>query len=260
MRSRYTFVMSTFLLFVALSATNVFAVTITPVKMEITCQPGEQTAVYYDAYNKSAESIGVNVSARTWYSLPENLKFAIGDWLTITPQEFVLGPGEHIQVECNVFVPERAKGELVAMISFVPESTPGSMINIAQSVSLYVAIKGTAKREARITDMIIRWDKKAIRTAVTVFNSGNIHLRPEGEVLIIRGRKEIVRLPLKSGWPVYPEREQAYFADWEEPELSKGKYILKCRVDCGDGIILAAKRKFRIGKDHGIELYPMELR
>ena len=63
MRSRYTFVMSTFLLFVALSATNVFAVTITPVKMEITCQPGEQTAVYYDAYNKSAESIGVNVSA-----------------------------------------------------------------------------------------------------------------------------------------------------------------------------------------------------
>jgi len=235
-------------------------VTVEPVRQEIKVSPGEKAQGSYFVYNVGKERTRVNVASHDWFVLRENKGISADSWLKITPQELDLEPGERKEIKYNVAVPTRALGELVAMISFVPQAEEESAINVVFSVSLYVMIEGTEILKGEISKVDIRrWEKDGssdLRLAVLVENRGNVHLRPKGKVLIEeRKGKEIREVELNYGWPVYPGKNRAYFGDWKGASLKSGKYEATATVDYGDPEnILKKTVSFEVDKKGNIEI------
>jgi hypothetical protein len=209
---------------------------------------GSQEGSYY-VYNETDKNLYIKVSARNWFVLEENEDIKIDSWLEFEPEEFNLSPGEWGKLKFKVKVPEEAKGELSAMISFAPQNQNNSMLNVVFSVSLYCIIEGTDVVRASIEEVAVRRQKDKLQVAVAVKNEGNIHLRPRGKVIVQKGKKELFEINLGYGWPVYPHRSEAYFGNIKWPELKKGKYKAKAIIDYGKpGNILKKSINFRVDK------------
>jgi hypothetical protein len=244
-----------------LSVSSLFGgITVEPVRQEIKVSPGNEAQGSYFVYNVGKGPTHITVAPRDWFVLKENKGINADSWLRITPQELDLEPGERKEVKYEVAVPTRAIGELVAMISFVPQAEEESMINVVFSVSLYVMIEGTEILKGEVSKVDIRrWEKEGssdLRFGVLVKNKGNVHLRPKGKIVIEeRKGKEIKEVELTYGWPVYPGKNRAYFADWKGASLKSGKYKATATVDYGDpGNILKKTVSFRVDKKGNIEI------
>jgi len=235
-------------------------ITVEPVRQEIKVSAGKEAQGSYFVYNVGKEPTRVTVAPRDWFVLEENKGIKIDSWLRITPQEVDLEPGEKREVKYEVAVPTRAIGELVAMVSFVPQAEEESAINVVFSVSLYVMIEGTEILKGEISKVDIRrWEKEGssdLRLAVLVENRGNVHLRPKGKIVIEdRKSKEIKEVELTYGWPVYPGKNRAYFGDWKGASLKSGKYKAIATVDYGDTEnILKKTVSFEVDKKGNIEM------
>ena len=235
-------------------------ITVEPVRQEIKASPRKETQGSYFVHNVGKEPTHVTVAPRDWFVLKENRGISVDSWLRITPQELDLEPGERKEVKYEVAVPTRAIGELVAMISFVPQAEEESMINVVFSVSLYVMIEGTEILKGEISKVDIRrWEKEGssdLRFGVVVNNKGNVHLRPKGKIVIEeRKGKEIKEVELTYGWPVYPGKNRAYFGDWKGASLKSGKYKATATVDYGDPEnILKKTVSFEVDKKGNVEM------
>lgn len=228
-----------------------FAVTVEPVRQEFKGSPGEKLSGSYFVTNQTDENINVVVSYRDWFKLKENEDISIDSWLRITQKEFSLKQKEIKEINFEITIPD-AVGFVMTMISFAPAPETGRMLTTIFSVSLYVIIEGTEIIEAEIDEVVVRKEKENfIRTAVSIKNNGNVYFRPRGQIIIKKGRKEIVRLTLRHGKPVYPGRIDALFGDWEGKEavLKKGKYTAKAIViyDTEDNT-LEKKIRFRVDR------------
>lgn len=260
-KSQITLVWALTITLCLLSVNSLFAgITVEPVRQEIKVSPGEKAQGSYFVYNVGKEPTHVTVGPRDWFVLKENKDISVDSWLKITPQELDLEPGERKEVKYEVAVPTKAIGELVAMISFVPQAEEESAINVVFSVSLYVMIEGTEILKGEISKVDIRrWESEGssdLRLAVLVENRGNVHLRPKGKIVIEeRKGKEIKEVELTYGWPVYPGKNRAYFGDWKGASLKSGKYEATATVDYGDPEnILKGTVSFKVDKNGNIEM------
>ncbi len=247
--------------FCLLSVKSLFAgITVEPVRQEIKVSPGKKAQGSYFVYNVGKEPAHITVAPRDWFVLKENKGISADSWLRIMPQELDLEPGERKEVKYEVAVPTEAVGELVAMISFVPQAEEESMINVVFSVSLYVMIEGTEILKGEISKVDIRRGKEEgssdLRFGVLVENRGNVHLRPKGKIVIEdRKGKKIKEVELTYGWPVYPGKNRGYFADWKGASLKSGKYKAIATVDYGDPEnILKKTVSFKVDKKDNIEM------
>jgi hypothetical protein len=244
-----------------LPVNSLFAgITVEPVRQEIKVSPGEGARGSYFVYNVGEKPTRVSVAPRDWFILEENKGIKVDSWLKITPQELDLEPGESEEVKYEVAVPTGAIGELVAMISFIPRAEEESGINVVFSVSLYVMIEGTEILKGEISKLDIRrWESEGssdLRLGVLIENKGNVHLRPKGKIVIEDTKgKEIKEVELTYGWPVYPGKNHAYFADWKGAHLKSGKYKAIATVDYGDPEnILRETVRFKVDKKGNIEV------
>jgi len=248
-------------IFCLLPVNSLFAgISVEPVRQEISVVPGKEAQGGYFVYNVGKEPTHVTVGPRDWFVLEENRGIKVDSWLKIMPQELDLEPGERKEVKYEVAVPTGAIGELVAMISFVPQAEEESTINVVFSVSLYVMIEGTEILRGEISKVDIRrWESEGssdLRLAVLVENRGNVHLRPKGKIVIedMKG-KEIKEVELTYGWPVYPGKNRGYFGDWKGARLESGKYRAIATVDYGDPEkILRETVTFKVDKKGNIEM------
>ncbi len=221
-----------------------------PVRQEISVKPGQTFKGKYTVKNPDDKKVEINISARQWVKTGINKDITIDNWLKISPTTIELAPQEKKEIKYEVFLPTSTVGEVSAMISFVPEAKKNQMLNLVLSVSLYVTAKGTEVIDAKISDISLHQEKaKNLKVAVIVKNKGNVHIRPEGSVIIKKGRKTLNTINLRSGWPVYPDRKYGYIGTWANANLKKGKYTAYAHITYGDKLSLTKKKVFRIDKN-----------
>ena len=230
-----------------------------PVRVEIEMSKGEETEGSYLVWHNFKKPVQIMVKTKEWFKLKENRDISLDTWLRISPKELLVAPGKKGEFKWKVSVPNNAVGELAGMVSFTPSEKTGPITTV-MSVPIYVAIKDTSIKRAKIEKIVVRRGQSKehsnIRVAVVIKNTGNVHLRPSGKVLIKdkKGR-EIKVVSLASGWPVYPGRVQPYFADWEDASLKAGKYKAIATVDYGDPEnILKKTVSFEVDKKGNFEM------
>lgn len=205
-------------------------------------------------YNRYGEIVRLS-SAKGSYSC--------GEWITVSPSSFKLPPGGKKRLSVLVNVPEEKIGGYYANIVFdaaLGRNNPGTGQKTSSNVPFFLTIPGPLKEQARIVETkVLHQDEKGFRKFVVSFrNTGNIHLKPGGKVLIKRaveiektGEIEYV------GEPVYEDVEEIAFNQVDGVVLPGGRrdltavcniplpdgdYSVEAEVDYGD-------RKKAIGKE-----------
>jgi P pilus assembly chaperone PapD len=217
------FFLTVFISFAAVSAYAGLA--ITPARQEVSLTPGKTFEGTYNVRNEYATPVKIKADFRDWFVLPENKNSKISDWLSISPTEFPLQPGESKDVSYTIHLPVTAQGVSVAMLSFIPEFESEQGVTMMVSVSLYVTAAGTEKADWEIQDVKITKTASEFTVSALVNDKGNVHIRPAGTVSVLSGNKTLFTLDFAEGRPVYPGTSRTIVASNNNSvSLEEGKY------------------------------------
>lgn len=175
-----------------------------------------------------------------------------GDWITVDPQQLEIPAGASQEVTFSVRVPAGASGTNWGMI-FVegsprPQERQGTTVLAVErfGVKVYETVPGTEDRAGRITGVsLISEDPLTLR--VSFENTGNIQLRPVGNVDIISQMGEVVRSLSIGTFPILPgATRDLTVADPSSTPLSGGIYRALATIDYGGASLAGGTRDFRI--------------
>lgn len=119
------------------------------------------------------------------------------------------------------------------------------------SVPVYISVKGDENISAEIKEMTTEgeFQKGGLIFNVTIENTGNVHIRPLGTLVILDQNNEAVRnMPIGKSLPVFPgHKEQIPIFC---PKIPSGKYSAVATVEIAKDKIIQKKImfEFRDGK------------
>ena len=247
-----------------------------PELIELTAPSGALRRTGVVVYNRDDREISVKSYARALkYNRYGELvplssakgAHSCGEWITVSPSSFKLPSGGKKRLSVLVNVPEEKVGGHYANIVFnaaLGGNNPGTSQKTSSNVPFFLTIPGPLKERARIVETkVLHQDEKGFRKFVVSFkNTGNIHLKPGGKILV----KKIVNIEEKEeieyvGEPVYEEVEEIAFnhvdgvvLPWGTRELTAvcgiplpdGDYSVEAEVDYGDKKKTVAKKTFSV--------------
>jgi hypothetical protein len=235
------------------------ALQVTPPYQLIDLNSGEAGLGECTITNNEDKPLNIKVHTKDWFILPENKANDIKatDWLIVEENEFVLQPGEAKKIGVTIKAPEKAVGELVGMVSVEFYGEAKTMVNQMVSVAVYAAITGTDKLNAELDALSIMPEASMLRVGVNVKNTGNVHVRPTGQVKIYDANKALLRdVFIQQGRPIYPGRKNSYYGQIHGDLLKPGLYeahVLLRDVDRETDII-DTRHKIKITEDNKVEL------
>ena len=235
-----------------------------PARFEVSLPPGEIADGDYYVQNDTDQPAHIVVEPENWFKeIYKYGKLEIKDWVEFDSYEFDLKPKEIKKLRLRIKVPTDVKGELVAQIFFTSavleeSGKPTENIKARVGAVLYVAIKGTEIVDAEIKSIAVSKEsiggKDRFNIGVSVGNKGNVHIRPEGNVVIEdRSGKKIIELELISGTPALPYQEIEYRASWDNAELKTGRYKVLANINYGKELNMektaALEKIFEVNED-----------
>ena len=163
-------------------------------------------------------------------------------WLTVRPTHVTLKPGKRARVNYTIRIPNDASGELRSQIFFTTGGAGTMSPRTRLGTIIYVGIKGTEQVEAAIGKVDAFYTVETpgaeqpdrLDIAMRIHNRSNVHIVPEGEVLIrdAQGR-QVASVLMPAGWGLLPHEEDLYHAIGHGIFLQPGRYTLDIRVRCG---------------------------
>lgn len=219
-----------------LQANSVFAkFLLSPSRVEAKVPPGKSFEEKFEFSNPSDEPVKVKVF---WTDRTKNP--VVSDWLKISKDIVELAPESSEIITYTVSIPENASGEYNAwfVTQEVSAVTTQGMATFAvrMSVPIYVMVKGTEKYDFDIKKIQIN-NKKTAEIILNVRNTGNVHIRPVGSI-IITGVGSPQKYALKFNeikWGVIPNQSTDYTTKFkEDKKLADGKYKAKINIHAGD--------------------------
>jgi hypothetical protein len=189
--------------------------------------------------NDADQPINIDVTVENWLNAGANSIKNPSAWLTIEERAFRLEPNSKREISYSVKMPEGLAGEAAAMVFFASTSVEGpqSMFVPRLGVIIYLIQKGSEIVDATIENIKVRavssekGDRRSRKLRVTfkvdtiVKNTGNVHLRPKGEVVIhnLRG-KQLYKEEIPYGWVVQQKKENLCSAVLRDMRLRPGRY------------------------------------
>jgi P pilus assembly chaperone PapD len=215
---------------------------VTPSMNELVVTPGEEYSGVFIVENSGDEKALVTVDPQDWWKAKTSVSSVpLEQWLTIKPNKpFALGAGKKKKIKYKISLTPGTTGEVAAMIFF--QATPihaagGNVIATRNGVSLYVVAKGSANIDGEIKSISPSFAgtalKSALNVAVLVKNTGDVHVRPGGEISVFSKGKLVASAKLEWGWPVYPGQEHPFSALTEKKDWEAGRYTVVVRMDYG---------------------------
>ena len=151
----------------------------------------------------------------------EQAGFGILSWTTVDPSEFLLGPGEETAVTFLIDVPENAPpgGHYMSVLAKVGSAGAAEGVAVGQRIGSLVLLRvaGEVVEQAQVAEIVAPSfaAKGPIDFDVVLRNTGNVHLRPIGEV-VVTGTfgGEVARLRLEQR-NMLPDSERAFSVTWD---------------------------------------------
>ena len=252
----------------------VYAFTVSPGAQVIVVKAGEIHSGDYIVGNRGEEAIRIGVTADD-QSVAQQLlgrqtvkeDGSSPNWLDFEPRQLELGPFESGSINYTITLPKDAEGEYSAILYFTNlPASEGKGISMSTRIgnTLYAIAEGTEVVKGELVDIAVtRTDPMNIR--VTIENSGNIHIRPKGDITIRKKglflsaeEKEPVIIPFnKPGFPVLPKRNNIFEARSKDVKFGLGWYSLEFEAEF-DGKKLEKQLKFKIERGGGVKTFPAD--
>jgi hypothetical protein len=226
------------------------ALKVTPSRTVLTGKPGQLLVGYYLLENVGEDAEPVDVTIE-----PEDWAEGMGgerkppEWLKVLPKELQVKPGKQVKVKYWIRVPHDASGELRTQVFFTSTTSTekaGATIRARLGVIIYLGIEGTQQFAATIkqvegfyqasTPGVPKPDRLSL--AIKLWNGGNAHIAPEGDVLVRNEKKETVaRFRLRGGWGLLPKETNTYQAIGEGVYLKPGRYSFYITINYGGDLL-----------------------
>jgi len=168
-----------------------------------------------------------------------------GDWLEVDPLRFRLGAGEAQEVSFSIRVPQAASGAYWGMI-FVegsprPEEREGATVLAIErfGIKVYETVPGTEVLSGEIR-CVRKLDDVPLSFEIAFVNSGNVQLRPRGQVEITDRTGEIIQTLGVDEFYVLPGAVRYENVVGQENSLPPGRYFALAVLDIGDPDYLVA--------------------
>jgi hypothetical protein len=220
---------------------------ISPPSQDVTVNPGETILVKAKVRNTTAKDLSINVRIEDFIAsgnegqvaLTEKGPWAVSNWTSVNPSQFSLNPGESKEVTGSVSIPKSGAGggrygSFVFSIAG-PAGQPG-VAGVSQEVaSLFlVNISGPKEEKIAISSFSVPsfLEFGPVPFTVTYKNSGNVHLKPVGEIgisNIVGGKSADIAV---EGQNVFPGAERVVKTNWNQKILI-GKYTATAVIYTG---------------------------
>ncbi len=181
------------------------------------------------------------------------------DWLQLSTSTIVLKGKEEKKLPFTVTIPENATGEYNARVIFTPDpitARKGAMpLMIKYNLAIYMVVKGTENYNFTVEKIEFSnaktelTNEPAFQCSTTLFNSGNVHIRPTGTIrLISQDTAEEYTLKFNSNeWAFLPEENYTYTDKLDSGTLPDGTYDVNMEITAGtDDKIKSYSKTFQI--------------
>lgn len=221
---------------VLFNGTPAHALTISPPSIEFSVQPGNQAEFVIKLYNEGATKQELFLDTTTFtsgqddgipvydFSVP---KEDIATWVKLDPTPIVLEPQGRKEITITVDVPaDAAPGGhygIVAFSSKPPSSgTDKPQVAITQGIGtlLLVRIEGEIVESAAISAFttVAKTNRLPVSFAAAYQNTGNIHLKPQGNITITSMTNKVVATIAVNATKrsTLPKSARSYDVAWEK--------------------------------------------
>lgn len=244
-----------------------YAVDIEPMRLEYSLEPGKTYSGAFKLKNTSEFAVDVLVSTGEYRYLftkgttpPEDGKKTLPscqDWFQFTKTKYNLSPGGTAEAKFTVKIPKEAGQEHLCAVIFdekrgLKETKPKQETGNVQiqviprfSIPVYISMKKDENISAEITDMSTAGEpqKGGLIFNITIKNTGSVHIRPMGTLIILDQNSEVVKnLPIGKSLPVFPgyKEQVPVFC----PKIPAGRYSAIATVEIAKEKIIQKKTMF----------------
>lgn len=231
--------------------------TIEPVKVSHTMEPGESVSGEIKVTNRSDQPVKVEVNVKDFVPLKGTATInivqrakgvtTVADWITLDPgYTFTLQENETKQATYTINAPPNAEpgghfGVALFKASKLVEET-GEQLKIGSELGMliFVTIPGSHLQKGDLLDFSAKKfvQKGPVDFRVDFENTGTVHFEPKGTIRItnIFG-KEVANVPIE-GQVVLPGGVRALSASWHAAGLLLGRYKAEINIKDGEGNVL----------------------
>lgn len=209
--------------------------TVSPISVLLNLEPGTSQDYPLMIRNNGAQAEAIQVNLKKLVGQPDS-SFGFEDfypedplpsWVTLTPSEFIIPPDTWFDVKLTFSPPQEAKLGYYFAIVFNRQkdldASPGStqLVGAPAIIALAdVASKDTFP-QLTITDFSVskKWyDFLPVEFNLTLTNTGNIHLRPFGNIFVDQGsHNDLATLKLNPGANhILPGLSRSFKASWTD--------------------------------------------
>ncbi len=222
-----------------------------PSYTEISLYPGEEKRGTLYLENTGKKPVKLICVIKDFKNSGINRKLSWKKWLIpeFSLKKIFLKPGEKKLLHYKVIAPEKFKGEVSAKVSFIQlPCKEGTSINLKLSVVIYLISRKNSYIGAEIKNITITNLKNNSRFSFVITNTGNIHLRPNGVIKILKNKKSIASINVQKQFPLFEGKRLRVTR--KVPSLSDGIYQMNINLNSGykDIPLIQKKIYFKIKK------------
>jgi hypothetical protein len=170
------------------------------------------------------------------------LTFSLAAWIVIKEGSKVsLAPGEKRTINYSINPPENAEqgSHYGAILFSLTDGSTLSGVGITQSVASIIIVRyGEARSEGQLSfsanPTTVWWNSK-IEFTNTFDNTGLVHVKPKGEVVIRNIFGRIVATPVvnRDAVNVLPKSDRTFISDWFPSKIAFGPYFAESNITYG---------------------------
>jgi len=217
------------------------AVTLIPPSLEISLTPGQPTETKIKLYNETSETLQLYSEPRSFTAKGETGQpefdfeaepIGLGNWMEVEIGPIILEPGERSEIPVIINTPIDADpgGHYASLFfgSTPPDPTGGGQVSIASKIGTLILgrVDGDVVEAGSIAEFDLSSDKTSFnRLPIEFFvryeNTGNVHLRPAGEI-VLKGMtgKQVATIEVNaSKGATLPKTIRKYEAIWEKGQV-----------------------------------------
>jgi len=228
--------------------------TVGPAKVEKVVLGAEAVTEIFEVQNFTDDSLRIKVefedfdvdeSGKVAFYVPGHFANSLGPRATVNPEEFVIPPKdvEAVRVTSQLS-PASEIPEYYGMLLFKSQPIPtrySAAISVAGEIGVpvYYAIPEHAAKSASFDSFFVRGDS----LGVVLTNTGNVHLRVTGEVIVTTYDTKIIQRDSLREFIVMP-RKQRRISIPIKSVLERGSYLAKVVFDYGAIELIMGEKRF----------------
>lgn len=210
-----------------------------PAVTEIALAKGEDYDGFLRVASIANEDLEVVIEPVDWLKkyLKKTETAPVESWLEFQQKSFILPVGMVANIPYKIKVAQDLEDEQMAQVFFAFKK-PGEERNFKTrlGVAVYLGIKDTMNLESSIVDASVvsgGEDSEKFYITLSVFNSGNVHIRPFGKVVIEDSEGNgLHTFDIAAGKVIFPDTKGEILVS-NDMALATGKYKIVVILDCG---------------------------